>query len=86
MMQAVTDNTQKSRFELVEEGYVAYADYRRDGKTLYINYVFSPPELRGKGTAGRLMEGIVAAAQAADQEIYPICGYAAAWLRRHNQT
>ena len=86
MTQAVTDNTQKSRFELVEEGYVAYADYRRDGKTLYINYVFSPPELRGKGTAGRLMEGILAAAKADDLEIYPICGYAAAWLRRRNQT
>lgn len=83
MAQAITDNTQSSRFELIEEGHVAYADYRKDGRTLYINYVFSPPELRGKGTAGRLMEGIVSTAKTADLEIYPICGYAAAWLRRN---
>lgn len=86
MTQSVTDNTQESRFELVEDGCVAYADYRKDGKMLYINYVFSPPELRGKGTAGRLMEGIVAAARSGDLEIVPICGYAAAWMRRRKLT
>lgn len=79
----VTDNTADKRFELAEEGHTAYADYRKDGRTLYINYVFSPPALRGKGTAGRLMEGIVGAARAENLEIHPICGYAASWLKRH---
>lgn len=83
MGQTITDNKAAKRFELVEEGHTAYADYRIDGTMLYINYVFSPPELRGKGTAGRLMEGIVETAKADNLEIYPICGYAASWLKRH---
>ena len=82
-MNMVNDNTSARRFELVEEGHTAYADYRKDGSVLYINYVFSPPELRGKGTAGRLMEGIVLAARSENLEIHPVCGYAASWLKRY---
>ncbi len=85
MGQAITDNKSAKRFELVEEGHAAYADYRIDGGILYINYVFSPPELRGKGTAGRLMEGIAASARSQNFKLYPICGYAAAWLGRHGE-
>ena len=83
MTAKISDNKTAKRFELAEEGHTAYADYRIDGTVLHINYVFSPPELRGKGTAGRLMEGIVEAAKADRLEIHPICGYAASWLKRH---
>ncbi|HAJ90774.1 MAG TPA: N-acetyltransferase [Rhodospirillaceae bacterium] len=79
----VTNNTDQSRYELVEDGYVAYADYRVHGTTLSINYVFSPPELRGKGTAGRLMQGLMENAKAQSLKVTPICGYAASWLQRH---
>lgn len=86
MKQAVTDNTDKSRFELAEDGHTAYADYDRgpDG-VLSIKYVFAPEALRGKGTAGRLMEGVAEAARAEGVKLYPICGYASSWLRRHEQ-
>lgn len=82
-MSSVIDNSAESRFELEEEGELAWADYRREPGRLIIDYVFSPPALRGKGTAGRLMEGLQAAAAARGETIVPICGYAAAWLRRH---
>ncbi len=85
MIQAITDNAGQSRFELAEQGHTAYADYKRAGGVLTIQYVFSPPELRGQGTAGRLMEGIAAVAKAKNLKIYPICGYAAAWLRKHKE-
>ena len=84
-MPDVTDNVAENRFELVEEGLTAFADYdRRDGRML-IRYVESPPPLRGKGTAGRLMEGVLAAARAEGLKVTPICGYAAAYMRRHKQ-
>lgn len=82
----VTNNTAASRFELEENGLTAYADYQLEGDTLRIDYVYAPPELRGTGTAGRLMEGIVEEARASDLHILPICGYAASWLRRHGIT
>lgn len=83
MMANVTDNTAEGRYELIEEGQTAYADYRREAGRLYIDYVFSPVPLRGKGTSDRLMRGVQADAKAKGEEIVPICGYAAAWLRRH---
>lgn len=79
----IQKNIEKSRFEMVEQGYTAYADYKIDGRTLHILYVFSPPELRGQGTAGRLMGGICDYAAAENLKILPICGYAVSWLRKH---
>ena len=67
----VTDNAAESRFELQEDGHIAYADYRRDGGRLVIPYVFAPPELRGTGAAGRVMEGVVAAARAEGLSLVP---------------
>lgn len=84
-MTSVTDNTDKSRFELEESGELAYADYAiRDG-VLSIKYVFSPEALRGTGAAGRVMQGVVDAAKAQNLKIIPICGYAASWLRKHKE-
>ncbi|HRD27685.1 MAG TPA: GNAT family N-acetyltransferase [Caulobacter sp.] len=85
-MTHVTDNPAAGRFELIEQGQIAYADYRRSPGRLVIDYVFSPPALRGAGTAGRLMQGVVAAARAENLKITPLCGYAAAWLKRHPET
>jgi len=84
-MTHVTDNTADSRFELSEDGYTAFADYRRQGDRLIIPYVESPMPLRGKGTAGRLMEGVLAAAREQGLKVTPICGYAAAYIRRHKE-
>lgn len=79
----VTNNPAHSRYELAEAGGTAFANYRRDGDVLTIPYVESPEALRGTGTAGRLMEGVVASARAEKLKIVPICGYAVAWFRRH---
>lgn len=82
---SVIDNPARSRFELEELGQTAFANYRIDGAVMTIPYVESPPALRGKGTAGRLLEGVVAQARERNLKIVPICGYAAAWFQRHPQ-
>ncbi len=82
-MADITDNTAAGRYELIEADQTAYADYRFENGRLIIDYVFSPPALRGAGTAGRLMAGVVADARRRGLKITPLCGYAAAWLRRH---
>lgn len=84
-MPAITDNTDARRFELDVDGSVAFADYSLSGNNLRIHYVEAPLELRGTGAAGRLMEGIAQLARDKDWRITPICGYAAAWMRRHNE-
>lgn len=73
------------RYEMDEEGLTSYADYRRTGDRLYIDYVFSPVPLRGTGASGRLMAALAADARDKGLKITPICGYAAAWLRRSHE-
>lgn len=83
---SITNNVAKSRYELVEDGQVAFADYRLQSGRLIIDHVESPPALRGTGVAGRLMQGVADEARTQGLKITPICSYAVAWLRRHPET
>jgi hypothetical protein len=73
------------RYEMDEQGETSFADYRRQGERLFIDYVFSPVPLRGTGASGRLMAALSADARAKGLKLAPICGYAAAWLRRSKE-
>lgn len=73
------------RYEMDEQGLTSWADYRRDGGRLYIDHVEAPVALRGSGASGRLMAALSADARAKGLKITPICGYAAAWLRRSKE-
>lgn len=82
-MSQITDNTARCRFELAEEGKLAFADYRLDDNVLILPHVEADPALRGKGTAGRLMAGVLTLAAERGWKVHPICGYAAAYMTRH---
>ncbi|WP_340647465.1 GNAT family N-acetyltransferase [Phenylobacterium sp.] len=73
------------RYEMDEQGQTSWADYRLSGERLYLDHVESPPVLRGTGAAGRLMAALSADVRAKGLKITPICGYAAAWLRRSKE-
>ena len=82
-MSTVTDNPILTRYELVEEGKLAFADYSiRDG-IMVIPHVEADPALRGKGAAGRLMEGVLQDARQRGFKIRPVCSYAVAYIERH---
>lgn len=83
MTSQVTDNPERSRFELDIDGQIAFANYRRQGSTLVIPHVEAPPPLRGTGAADRLMRGVMEIVRAEGLKVVPLCGYAAAWIRRH---
>ena len=79
----VIDNEAAQRFELVEAGALAFADYRQIGTRILVPHVEAPEALRGKGTAGRLMGGLLDIIRARGQTIVPLCPYAEAFIRRH---
>lgn len=84
-MNELRNNEVEGRYEMDEQGLTSWADYRlRDGR-LYIDHVESPPSLRGTGAAGRLMAALAQDAREKGLRITPICGYAAAWLRRSHE-
>ncbi len=82
-MGKVIDNEERRRFELDAPERTAFATYRRAGDIVTILHVETPPELRGKGEAARLMEGIVALAREQRFRIVAACPYAVAWFRSH---
>lgn len=83
MSNAVVDNSQRRRFELTEQGLVAFADYHVDGDKVVIPHVEAPIALRGQGTAGRLMTGVLDLIRERGQKVVPVCPYAVAFLKRH---
>ncbi len=84
-MSEVVDNAERSRFELEENGILAFADYRRQAGRLILPHVEAHPDLRGSGAAGRLMEGVLAKARTEGLTVVPLCGYASAYIRRHKE-
>ncbi len=83
MSETFSDNKDGHRFELQVGEHLAWADYRRRDGVLVIPHVEADMALRGGGAAGRLMAHVVEAARAEGSKIRPLCGYAAAWMRRH---
>ncbi len=64
---------------------VVHVNVRKEKNTLYIEYVFAPQELRGKGAAGEFMSKLMDVVRAEKLKAVPICGYASSWLRRHSE-
>jgi uncharacterized protein len=77
------DNAARGRFELTENGHIAYATYRLEGGRMLIPYVEAAPALRGTGAASRLMERVAGEARTRGLKVVPLCGYATSWFRRH---
>ena len=82
-MSEVVDNPELRRFELEEQGLVAFADYRLHGERVVIPHVEAPVALRGTGAAGRLMTGLLELIRARGQRVTPVCPYAVAFIKRH---
>ncbi len=82
----VTDNAQRRRFELSEQGALAVADYRVQEGVMILPHVEAAPALRGTGAAGRLMEGVFEAARQRGLKVVPLCPYADAYMRRNPET
>jgi predicted GNAT family acetyltransferase len=85
MINMVQNNTAQNRYELHIGKQVAITEYRREGQTVQIMHVVTPPELRGGGVAGQLMAGVVESVRAEGLNIHPICSYAVAWFKRHKE-
>jgi len=81
-MSELRNDPANGRYEMDEQGQTSWADYQMRGDRLFLMHVESPPALRGTGAAGRLMAALSKDVKDKGLKITPICGYAAAWLRR----
>ena len=77
------NNKEESRFELEENGLLAWADYYIHHGKYFLPHVEAEPPLRGTGAAGRLMQQITEHARAEKLLLVPRCSYARIWFQRH---
>jgi uncharacterized protein len=57
--------------------------YVRRGDVLTAEHTLVPPEIGGRGIAGKLVEALIADARAGGWKIVPQCSYVAAAFKRH---
>lgn len=85
MTDAIEHQPSAHRFELVVDGHVCELDYRDDGRTMTITHTGVPPEVGGRGIAGRLVQAAFDWARANGRKVVPACSYAAQWARKHTE-
>lgn len=85
MPDTVRDNTARSRFELDVDGTMAFADYRRTDDAVIITHTETPPVLRGRGIATRLVAGAAARIRGENRKLVAGCSFVADYLRKHPQ-
>lgn len=79
-------NAALSRYEQLVNGHPVFAAVKHEGSTLHILHVEAAPELRGTGAAGAFMQALMEQVKAEGvSQIVPVCGYAAAWMKRHTR-
>jgi uncharacterized protein len=82
-MTDVIHNEAASRYELTEDGATAFASYARKGNVLTFDHTVTPPELRGRGLAGRVVKAALDDVRAKGLKIVPACSYVADYVARH---
>lgn len=82
----VRNNRTRNRFELSVEGDMAIADYvASPNGVLTFTHTFTPPALRGRGIAARLIHGALEQVRAEGLKVVPQCWYVADYIRDHPQ-
>jgi predicted GNAT family acetyltransferase len=80
----VSDNASLQRFELPLPGdELARIDYRRTGDVLWLDHAEVPPAFEGRGVGSQLVRGALELVRARGERVVPVCGFVAAWMRRH---
>jgi predicted GNAT family acetyltransferase len=79
----VVDNAAASRFELVVDGHVAFAEYRLAPHRIVFTHTEVPGALRGRGVGTALARGALDAARDRGLAVVPMCPFIAAYIRSH---
>lgn len=79
----VRHNTAEHRFEAEVEGQMSVADYvLRDG-AMVMTHTYTPPELRGRGIAEKLVRAALEHAKKEKLKVVPACSYVDLFIQRH---
>lgn len=77
------DNAAAHRYEMDDDGFLSFADYRDVGQARVISHVETPVAARGRGYASKLMAAVVEDAKARNLKLRASCAFAVAYFKRH---
>jgi uncharacterized protein len=82
-MSDVRDNRESQRFELVEQGHLAFAEYQIDGEVITFTHTVVPASLQGMGVGSRLIEGALTQVRDRGLKVRALCTFVAAYIAKH---
>jgi predicted GNAT family acetyltransferase len=83
MNDAIVHNQARSRFELEVDGETAFTEYRRSGGTMTLYHTLTPPALRGRGLAAKVVQTALEYARAEGLKVIPLCWYVSGHIQSH---
>lgn len=87
MEATVTDNRERSRYELTLDGEPAgWIDYVRGDGVLTMTHAEIRRDLRNRGLGETLVRDALADVRAHGAKVRPVCPFVAAYVRRHDET
>lgn len=82
-MSEIRNDTTRNRFELDVDGEIAFATYRRAGGVITFLHTETPPHLRGRGIASRLIRGAFEQVRAEGLKVRAFCPFVADYIAAH---
>lgn len=83
MTSEIEHDEARQRFTLDREGQASYLSYRRlDSGTVDFVSTYTPPALRGRGLAARIVEHALGWAEAEGLKVVPTCWFVAEYVER----
>lgn len=85
MESRVTNNNEKSRYELRLDGgrLAGFLEYERSDGVLAMIHTFVHPDLRSQGLGERLVRDALDDVRARGLEVEPVCPFVVAYIRRY---
>lgn len=84
MTTEVTNNTDRSRYEILLDGKPAgFAEYRLDGQRTVFTHTEIDPAFEGKGLGSLLAKAALDDVRAAGRSVVPLCPFIKGYIDRH---
>ncbi len=82
-MTELTDNTARSRYEMVVDGVTAYVTYARHGDRLTLVHTEVPKALGGRGVGSSLATAVLEDVRKRGLRVEVECEFLEAFIKRH---
>lgn len=83
MSRVIEQNTDRQRFQWIEDDALSLLDYRLENNILSLTHTEVPPALSGRGIAADLTKFALDTARSNGWQVHPVCSYTQAYIVRH---